>query len=98
MKDAPAVFAREARLIARGAVSGALATFRRSARGSTQDGGQPYVSKVGVALDPAGRPIFLFSTLAAHTQDLLADERCSVLVEAPVSGANPLQAGRATLV
>lgn len=98
MKDAPAVFAREARLIARGVVSGALATFRRSARGSAEDGGHPYVSKVGIALDPAGRPIFLFSTLAAHTQDLLADARCSVLVEAPVPGANPLQAGRATLV
>jgi hypothetical protein len=94
MKDSPAVAAREARLIARAATSGALATFRRAKRNQ----GQPYVSKVGVALDSGGRPIFLFSTLAAHTQDLLADGRCSLLVEAPALGPNPLEAARATVV
>lgn len=98
MKDSPAVAAREARLLARAVVSGALATLRRSARAADEGGGQPYVSKVGVALDATGQPIFLFSTLAAHTQDLLADPRCSLLVEAPATGRNPLQAARATLV
>lgn len=98
MKDSPAIAAREARLIARAAVSGALATVRRSARSADEGGGQPYVSKVGVALDAMGQPIFLFSTLAAHTQDLLADARCSLLIEAPTTGGNPLQAARATLV
>jgi putative heme iron utilization protein len=70
-----------------------LATFRRAKRNP----GHPYVSKVGLALDGLGQPIFLFSTLAAHTQDLLADGRCSVLIEAPVSTSNPLQSARATL-
>lgn len=92
-KDGPAYAAREARLIARAAVSGALATFRRAKR----EPGHPYVSKVGVALDGQGQAIFLFSTLAAHTQDLLADGRCSLLLEAPETTANPLQSARATL-
>ncbi|MCR4378974.1 MAG: CREG family protein [Rhodospirillales bacterium] len=92
-KDGPAYAAREARLIARAAISGALATFRRAKR----EPGHPYVSKVGVALDGQGQAIFLFSTLAAHTQDLLADGRCSLLLEAPVTTANPLQSARATL-
>lgn len=106
MKDSPAATAREARLIARRALSGALATSRRAKRNT----GQPYVSKVGVALMGDGSPLFLFSTLAAHTQDLLAEPRCSLLVESahvtanspassPVSSpVNPLESARATLV
>jgi hypothetical protein len=91
--EGPVCAAREARLIARAATSGALATFRRSKR----EPGHPYVSKVGVALDGGGRALFLFSTLAAHTQDLLADGRCSLLLEAPETMNNPLQSARATL-
>lgn len=99
MKDNPAApsrlgVARDARLIARAAVSGALATSRRARRAT----GQPYVSKVGVALDVDGGPLFLFSTLAAHTQDLLAEPRASLLVEAPQQSENPLESPRATLV
>ena len=87
--------ARSARLIARGALSGALATVRKG-----KDAGRPYVSKVGLALDIDGSPLFLFSTLAAHTQDVMADSRASLLVEAPSpeNTPNPLQVGRATLV
>ena len=94
----PVEAARAARQIARAAISGALATLRRSAQDKGQERGQPYVSKVGVALDPDGQPLFLFSTLAAHTQDLLVDPRCSLLVEAPSTAANPLESARATLV
>ena len=93
-KTAPLQAARDARLLARAATSGALATLRRAARGNPQ----PYVSKVGVALDADGSALFLFSTLAAHTQDLLAAPRCSLLVEAPGEDENPLTAARATLV
>lgn len=93
-KDASSDTARQARLIARAASSGALATQRRSKRNV----GQPYVSKVGVALMGDGVPVFLFSTLAAHTQDLLAEPKCSLLVEAPATTPNPLEAARATLV
>lgn len=92
--EAPQEAAQEARRIAAAALSGALATSRRGKR----ETGQPYVSKVGVAVDPSGQPVFLFSTLAAHTQDLLADPRCSLLVEAPATPANPLEAARATLL
>ena len=82
--------ARAARLIARAATSGALATHRRGK-------GHPYVSKVGLALDLDGTPLFLLSTLAAHTQDLLADPRAALLIEAPVTTNNPLETARATL-
>lgn len=92
--DSSAKIARDARLIARAARSGALATSRRAKRNT----GQPYVSKVGVALLGDGTPLFLFSTLAAHTQDLLAEARCSLLVERPGTTGNPLEAARATLV
>jgi len=80
----------------RGALKGALATSRRAGRPQAQ--GHPYVSKVGVAADQGGAPIFLFSTLAAHTQDLLVDPRASLLVEAPTTASNPLEDARCTLV
>ena len=88
--------ARSARLIARRANKGALATSRRAARPNQK--GHPYVSKVGVAWDLDGSPLFLFSTLAAHTQDLLADGRASILLEAPTTKNNPLEGARTTLV
>ncbi|OEJ69301.1 HugZ family pyridoxamine 5'-phosphate oxidase [Magnetovibrio blakemorei] len=96
MKSTPFSAAREARLIARQAQKGALATLRRAARDEAK--GQPYVSKVGVALAADGCPLFLFSTLAAHTQDLLADPRASVLLEAPTTALNPLEGARCTLI
>ncbi|HEY9080584.1 heme iron utilization protein [Magnetovibrio sp.] len=100
MSSASAETARLARLIARGALKGALATNRRAARPDAKHGfgAQPYVSKVGVATDLSGAPLFLFSTLAAHTQDLLADPRAALLLEAPTTTANPLEGARCTLV
>ena len=95
-KQTPRAAARNARLIARQVMFGALATLRQGG-GDGPKG--PYVSKVGVTLDMAGAPLFLFSTLATHTQDLLADPRASLLVEGPAEDANnPLQSARATLV
>jgi len=101
--DTPEQAARAARDLVETVLSGALATVRRQAKDRTGaagvPGGHPYVSKVGVAVDTAGTPIFLFSTLAAHTQDLLADPRASLLVEAAgQGGGNPLEAARVTLV
>ena len=92
----PEEAARLARLLARRADKGALATSRRTARPNQQ--GHPYVSKVGVAWDMDGAPLFLFSTLAAHTQDLLADGRASLLLEAPTTKNNPLEGARTTLM
>lgn len=57
------------------------------------------------ALDPKGRPLFLISTMAMHTQNLRADPRASLLVAQPgrVPTAeplvgDPLAAGRVTLM
>jgi len=50
------------------------------------------------ALDPAGRPLFLISNMAIHTQNLKADPRCSLFVgQANVDG-DLLGAARSTLI
>ena len=49
-------------------------------------------------LDERGRPIFLISTMAMHTQNLLADSRASLLVTQPDSSGDPLGASRVTLL
>jgi putative heme iron utilization protein len=49
-------------------------------------------------LDDRGRPIFLISTLAMHTQNLQADSRASLLVTQNDAGDDPLGASRITLV
>jgi hypothetical protein len=50
------------------------------------------------ALDPAGRPIFLISTMAMHTQNLKADARCSLFVAQASTDGDPLGSARATLI
>jgi heme iron utilization protein len=50
------------------------------------------------ALDSAGRPIFLISNMAMHTQNLKADPRCSLFVAQVSADGDPLGAARATLV
>jgi len=42
--------------------------------------GFPGGSVVGFAPDEDGRPIFIFSGMSTHTQDLLADSKCSVTI------------------
>jgi putative heme iron utilization protein len=49
-------------------------------------------------LDNHGRPIFLISTMAMHTQNLQADPRASLLVIQDDTGGDPLGASRVTLV
>jgi len=49
-------------------------------------------------LDERGRPVFLISTMAMHTQNLKADPRASLLVAQPGTGDDPLGASRVTLV
>lgn len=49
-------------------------------------------------LDADGRPIFLISTMAMHTQNLQADPRASLLVTQPDASGDPLGASRVTLV
>ncbi len=50
------------------------------------------------ALDDQGRPIFLISTMAMHTQNLQADPRASLFVTEPEAGGDPLGASRVTLI
>jgi heme iron utilization protein len=49
-------------------------------------------------LDDHGRPIFLVSTMAMHTQNLQADPRASLLVTQEDTNGEPLGASRITLV
>jgi putative heme iron utilization protein len=49
---------------------------------SKSDPGYPGGSVVGFAPDEDGRPLFIFSGMSTHTQDLLLDPRCSVTIAA----------------
>jgi len=49
-------------------------------------------------LDDRGRPIFLISTMAMHTQNLRADPRASLLVTQAGADGDPLGASRVTLI
>ncbi|HEX4037944.1 MAG TPA: DUF2470 domain-containing protein [Acidobacteriaceae bacterium] len=60
--------------------------------------GFPFGSLMPFALDPAGRPIFLISSMAMHTQNLSSDPRCSLFVAQPSPDGDPLGSARATLV
>src|SRR6516225_6648354 len=42
--------------------------------------GFPFGSLMPFALDSAGRPLFLISNMAMHTQNLKADPQCSLFV------------------
>ncbi len=65
---------------------------------SRKHAGFPFGSLMPFALDAAGRPIFLISSMAMHTQNLKNDPRCSLFVAQAASDGDPLGAARATLV
>lgn len=94
--DAPVVpeptFAERARTLVHLGRTGTLATLSR------RHPGHPFASIMPYALDDAGRPIFLISTMAMHTQNLLGDARASLLVTQPGGDADPLASGRVTLM
>src|SRR5271170_6718329 len=94
--DQPSVpepaFAERARtLIYLGRV-GSLSTLSR------KQPGFPFGSVMPYGLDTHGRPIFLISTMAMHTQNLQGDPRASVLVTPADAEGDPLGASRVTLV
>jgi putative heme iron utilization protein len=72
--------------------TGMLATLSR------RHPGHPFASLMPYAIDERGEPLMLISTLAIHTQNLLADPRASLLVSQPGWGGDPLAAGRVTLM
>jgi len=65
---------------------------------SRKQTGFPFGSLMPYGLDDHGRPIFLISTMAMHTQNLQADPRASLLVTQEDAGGEPLGASRVTLV
>ncbi len=71
---------------------GSLSTLSR------KQPGFPFGSVMPYALDACGRPIFLISTMAMHTQNLQADSRASLLVTQPDVGGDPLGASRVTVM
>jgi heme iron utilization protein len=65
---------------------------------SRKQPGFPFGSVMPYGLDPRGRPIFLISSMAMHTQNLHCDPRASLLVTQPDASGDPLGASRVTLV
>ncbi|PWA51830.1 FMN-binding split barrel [Artemisia annua] len=57
--------------------------------------GYPFGSLVDFATDEIGHPIFSFSPLAIHTRNLLADPRCTLVVQIP--GWSGLSNARVTI-
>ena len=71
---------------------GTLSTLSRKQQGF------PFGSVMPFGLDENGRPVFLISTMAMHTQNLQADPRSSLLVTQPDVSGDPLGASRVTLL
>ncbi len=95
-RDQPTVrepaFAERARTLVYLGRVGSLSTLSR------KQPGFPFGSVMPYGLDDHGRPIFLISTMAMHTQNLQADHRASLLVTQDDGGDDPLGAARVTLV
>lgn len=62
----------------------------------TPDNGLPYVARVAILWQDDGL-LTLVSTLSTHTQALLVDRACSVLVGEPADKGDPLTHPRMTL-
>jgi hypothetical protein len=75
-----------------------LATVGTLSSLSRKHPGFPFGSLMPYALDAAGRPLFLISSMAKHTQNLKADPRCSLFVAQASPDGDPLGAARATLI
>ena len=85
-------YAERARTLVHRARTGTLATLSR------RHAGYPFASLMPYALDQTGRPIFLISSMAVHTQNLEGDPRASLFVAEPDWSGDPLAAGRITLM
>ena len=63
-----------------------------------RQGGWPFGSIAPYALTAQRDPVFLFSTIAEHTSNLIADARASLLVQDRRALDQPLAGARATLI
>src|SRR5579862_6435397 len=75
-------FAERARTLAYLGRIGSLSTHSR------KQPGFPFGSVMPYGLDAVGRPIFLISTMAMHTQNLQSDTRSSLLVTQDDAGGD----------
>jgi heme iron utilization protein len=90
-------FSERARTLVYLARMGSLSTLSR------KQAGFPFGSVMPYGLDERGRPIFLISTMAMHTQNLQVDSRASLLITQPQTtqpgaSADPLGASRVTVM
>jgi heme iron utilization protein len=85
-------FAERARTLVYLGRIGSLSTLSR------KQPGFPFGSVMPYGLDDLGRPIFLISTMAVHTQNLQAEPHASLLVTQHDTEGEPLGASRATLL
>ena len=85
-------FAERARTLIYSGRIGSLSTLSR------KQPGFPFGSLMPYALDAQGRPIFLISTMAMHTQNLQADPRASLFVTEPDARGDALGSSRVTLI
>jgi putative heme iron utilization protein len=94
--ESPAVpeptYAERARTLVEQNRLGSLSTVSR------KHPGWPFGSVMPYGLDPRGRPIFLISTMAMHTQNILAEPRASLLISEATGPDDALGAGRITLM
>jgi putative heme iron utilization protein len=60
--------------------------------------GYPYASLTNYAVDERGRPLFLFSTLAVHTSNLVQEPKASLLVFEESGLQDPLSAARVNVM
>jgi len=65
---------------------------------SVRHAGWPFASVMPYALTAEGSPLFLISSMAVHTQNIVADPRASLLVMQTGAGSDPLGSPRATLL
>lgn len=73
-----------------------LRTIRSGALATIDAEGMPFASLVTIATDADGTPLMLLSRLSAHTRNLLADSRCSLLFSQGGKG-DPLAHPRLTV-
>jgi len=83
--------ARESRWLMRALPTAVLSTGHG-------DDGWPYGSLVLTAVDHAARPILLISTLAQHTQNMLRDDRVSLLFDGTLEHQERLTGPRVTVL
>lgn len=85
-------YAERSRTLLRLGRVGVLSTHSRKQEGF------PFGSLMPYALNAAGSPLFLISSMAMHTQNLAGDPRASLFVTVPEAEGDPLGAARVTVI